>query len=182
MDEGVRGDGAVTNVLPWFLPGVAVSLVVATLAAPALARGLGSGRVPAWLLVVGLGIIVAATLTPLGVVVDDSAAIVRRCDFSRIGIAPWQDLVRLSDSSLNVALFIPLGVAVGLLPGSRRKWILVAAALLLPIAIEMLQLLAPILSRGCQSADVVDNLTGLVLGMVGATGARWPSAGQASRG
>lgn len=161
-----------THVLPWFLPGAAISVVVGLLAAPLVARGLRSGRGPAWLLVFGLGIVVAATLTPLGHAFEEPASILRRCDFSRIGFAPLSEYLRIDDTSLNVALLIPLGVAVGLLPGSQRKWVVVAAALLLPIGIETVQLLAPILSRGCQSADVVDNLTGLVIGMVGATGAR----------
>lgn len=169
------------DVLPWFVPGAAISLVAGLLTAPAIARGLRSGRGPAWLLVFGLGIIVAATLTPLGGF-EEPASILRTCDFSRIGFAPLREYLREPDTSLNVALFVPLGVALGLLPGSRRKWIVVGAAILLPVVIESLQLLAPVLSRGCQSADVFDNLTGLVLGMVGATGARWLYAGHDTRG
>ncbi|MEA2538592.1 MAG: hypothetical protein QOF11_2826 [Chloroflexota bacterium] len=169
------------DALPWFVPGAAISLVAGVVTAPAVARGLRAQRLPAWLLVFGLGIVLAATLTPVGGVFDDPAAIARTCDFSRIGIAPLGDLLRLGDTSLNVLLFVPLGIALGLLPGSRRKWIVVGAAILLPFAIETLQLLAPILARGCQSADVVDNLTGLVLGIVGATGARWLLAGPEAR-
>lgn len=167
------------HVLPWFLPGAAISLIIGLLTAPNVARGLRSGRGAAWLLVSGLGIVVAATLTPLGVEGEVPA---RGCDFSRMGIAPLGEFLRVDDASLNVALFIPLGVALGLLPGSRRKWIVVGAAILVPFVIEALQLLAPVLSRGCQSADVVDNLTGLVLGLVGATGARWLFVGQDTRG
>ena len=165
------------NVLPWFMPGAAISLVAGLLTAPAVGRALRSGRGPAWLLVFGLGIIVAATLTPLGHGFEEPASILRTCDFGRIGIAPLREYLRVGDISLNVALFIPFGVALGLLPGSRRKWYVVGAAILLPVVIETLQLLAPILSRGCQSADVVDNLTGLVIGMVGATGTRRLYAG-----
>jgi glycopeptide antibiotics resistance protein len=172
----------VTNVLPWFVPGAVISLLAGLLTAPAIARGLRSGRGPAWLLVFGLGIVIAATLTPLGRGFEERASILRTCDFSRIGLAPLREYFRVDDTSLNVVLFIPLGVAVGLLPGSRRKWVIVGAAILLPVAIETLQLLAPALSRGCQSADVVDNMTGLVLGMVGATGARWLYAGRDTRG
>jgi VanZ family protein len=166
----------VVNVVPWFLPGVALGALVGALAAPAVARGLRSGRGVAWLLVFGLGMIVAATLTPLDDPLAEPSSLLRTCDLGRIGLAPLDELVTINDTSLNVALFIPLGIALGLLPGSGRKWAVVAAAILLPFAIETLQLLAPFLSRGCQSADVVDNLTGLVVGMVAATGARWLSA------
>ena len=155
------------------MPGALIAAVAGLLTAPVVARGLRSARAPAWLLVFGIGVVIAATLTPLGVGFEEPVSIPRTCDLSRVGLAPLSEYFRLGDTSLNVALFMPLGVAVGLLPGSHRKWIVVAAAIVLPFAIETLQLLAPVLARGCQSADVVDNLIGLVLGMVGATGARW---------
>lgn len=163
------------NGLPWLLPGVAVAALVGALAAPAVAREMRCGRGVSWLLVFGLGIVIAATLTPLDEPLAEPASMLRTCDFRRIGLAPLDELVRINDSSLNVALFIPIGIALGLLPGSGRKWGVVAAAILLPFAIETSQLLAPFLARGCQSADVVDNLTGLVVGMVAATGAQWLS-------
>ena len=75
-------------------------------------------------------------------------------------------------SSLNVALFIPLGIAIGLVHVSRPWAALTFAAIALPFAIEAIQLVAPILDRGCQSADVVDNLTGLALGLLIGTGLR----------
>ena len=78
-------------------------------------------------------------------------------------------------------LFIPLGVAIGLVPGSRRKAVLTGLAVLLPIAIESAQLLLPILGRGCQSGDVFDNLTGLLLGWLIGTGARLSYAGVTPR-
>lgn len=168
-----------THVLPWFLPGAFISVIVGLLVAPTVARALHTGRGPAWLLVSGLGIVLAATLTPLGV---DSEVPARVCDFSRLGIAPIGEFLVIDDASLNVALFIPLGIALGLLTGSGRKWIVVAGAILLPFVIETLQLLAPALSRGCQSADVVDNLTGLVVGMIAATVARWVYAALGGRG
>jgi VanZ family protein len=58
-------------------------------------------------------------------------------------------------------------VAIGLFPRSRRTAAVVIAAIALPFAIETIQLLLPVLDRACESADVVDNLTGLVLGLGG---------------
>ena len=68
---------------------------------------------------------------------------------------------------LNVLLFMPLGVSIAFMPRSRLKVAVLVAAIALPFAIETTQLLLPILDRGCQSADVIDNLTGLVLGLAG---------------
>jgi glycopeptide antibiotics resistance protein len=66
----------------------------------------------------------------------------------------------------NVLLFIPLGAAIAFVPRSRRKVLLVAGGLTVPFVIEGLQLLVPALGRGCESADVFDNLLGLVIGLV----------------
>ncbi len=71
----------------------------------------------------------------------------------------------MNDTSLNYVLFIQLGVPLGLLPRSRRALGLVIVAFALPWAIEATQLLVPVLGRGCQSADVVDNSLGLLLGL-----------------
>ena len=69
---------------------------------------------------------------------------------------------------------MPLGFTIGLVPGSRRRNVLAVVAVAAPFAIETAQLLLPILGRGCQSADVFDNLTGLVVGWIVGAGARDP--------
>jgi len=69
------------------------------------------------------------------------------------------------DIVLNVLLFVPLGLMIGLAPGLRQRILLAVGALLTPFAIEAAQLLLPVLARGCQSADVADNVLGLVLGL-----------------
>lgn len=161
------------GVLPWFLPGVGLSLIVAVLIGARVGRWLSCSPLIAGLLIVSFAMVLAATITPLGTTSDPSEVVGPGCDLSRVGLAPLEDLWSLNDASLNVLLFVPLGVAIGLLPGSRRKLAVVVAALLSPVAIELLQLLVPVLGRGCQSADVIDNLTGLIVGMAGATAARW---------
>jgi glycopeptide antibiotics resistance protein len=157
------------HVLPWFLPGTALAAVVGLAAGRRLARALHTGYWVAVFLVIGLGMVIAATLTPLRGTFNPNA-IGGTCDLSRIGLAPLHDLLRFGDTSLNVALFIPLGAALGLVTRSRRKAILVIGAIALPFVIETTQLLVPALERGCQSADVFDNLTGLVIGLVIGTG------------
>jgi hypothetical protein len=65
------------------------------------------------------------------------------------------------------------GVAIGLFPRSRRTAAVVIAAIALPFAIETIQLLLPVLDRACESADVVDNLSGLGIGIGGGVVAGW---------
>ena len=84
-----------------------------------------------------------------------------------MGLAPLSEYLHLGGAtSLNVILFVPLGLAIGLLGRSPvTAWLLVGA-LASPVVIETIQSLAPMLGRGCQSRDVVDNLLGLGIGLV----------------
>lgn len=159
---------AVSDVLreyPGFLPGVIVSLVVSLAAAGIAGRSLGVRRSVGWLLVLGLGIIVAATLTPGRETADIGIATAGYCDLSRWRPAPLAWL-SVNDTSLNVYLFIPLGVAIGLLPRTRRKLALAVIALALSPSVEMVQSIVTVLGRACQSGDVVDNETGLLIGLL----------------
>ena len=151
------------NALPGFLPGVAASLAAAALAARPLATRLCTMRPIAFALVASVGVIASATLTPF---TGSPTPHPGSCDMTRIGPAPIQDLLRPGDVTGNVLLFVPLGVCLGLLPRSRVRTVLVAAAVAFPFAIEGTQLVLVPLNRACESADVADNLTGLVLGGV----------------
>ena len=77
----------------------------------------------------------------------------------------WTEYLRVNDTSLNVLLFIPLGTLIGVLPRSPYRVPILIAAIILPFAIEVLQLVISPLGRACQSADVFDNLLGLTLGL-----------------
>jgi hypothetical protein len=170
------------NVLPWLLPGLLASMAVGLAVSGWIGRRIGTGRVIAWGLFVGFGLVFAATLTPLRDGLDIGATM-GTCDFSRVGLASIDELLHVGDTSLNVLLFMPLGFALGLVPGSRRRNVLLALAILSPFAIETWQLLLPALGRGCQSADVFDNLSGLVIGLVIGAGARILGSGSgADRG
>ena len=165
-------EGAYGHLLPWFLPGTAVFVVLGLVLGRPLAQVLTTRYWIACAVVIGFGIIVSATLTPLNGQLNLAAA-GRACDFSRMGLAPIDDLLTVDDTSLNIAMFIPLGVALGLLARSRYKAGLIVAAVALPIVIETIQRLVPAIERGCQSADVFDNLTGLVVGLAIGTLAGW---------
>lgn len=166
-----------TNTLPWFGVGVALSAVVGLAASGRVGRALGIGRSVAWLLVMSLGLILSATLTPLYRASEHASAGAAVCDFARIGLAPVSQLLTVNEASLNVLLFVPLGAGIGLIPRSRTKLAIVALAIGVPFAIETIQLIVPFLNRACQSADIADNLTGLALGLaVGALAGRAAAA------
>lgn len=158
------------TVLPWLLPGLIFSAVIGLAACRRVAHTLRTGRAVAWAVVVAFGLVLFATLTPLDGVFELGVSGIRTCDMTRIGFAPVEELVHIGDTSLNVLLFIPLGLTLGLIPGSRVKAIFMGVAIVLPFAIETIQLLLPVLGRGCQSSDVFDNLTGLLIGCLIGTG------------
>jgi glycopeptide antibiotics resistance protein len=151
----------VLTFIPGLVPGSLLSAVVGAFLAPAFGRWLGSTALRAWFVLLGVGIVLSATLTPLN---EGGQLPLGSCDFSRVHLAPLADLLRVSSASLNVILLVPLGVAVGLLPPGRRTTGVLIVALALPFMVEVVQSLAP-LGRGCQTADMVDNLLGLVLGL-----------------
>ena len=151
---------------PGLWPGLALSIVVGYLARDRLSQAFGVTRFVAWALVVGVGLIVAATLTPSYEALRFGAQGSGTCDFGRVTLAPMAEILEFGDTGLNVVLFVPLGLALGLVPRSRTKTKLIIAAVALPFAIETLQLALTSLGRTCQSADVIDNLTGLVVGLV----------------
>ncbi len=108
--------------------------------------------------------VLAATVPPDGDGIHRGLSTLGTCDFGRIGPAPFNQYVHLSETGLNVILFVPLGLAVGLLKRTRAR--AVVAVLALPLAIEAVQASVPMLGRGCQSGDVVDNLFGLGIGFM----------------
>jgi glycopeptide antibiotics resistance protein len=156
-----------SEMLPWFLPGVAIWVAVALAVGGRVGRALGVRRAISVALLVNLGIILSATLTPLRGALEFGAVGSGSCDFSRVGFAPLREAFRLGDTSLNVLLFVPLGVSIAFIPRSRLKTAFVVAAIALPFVIETTQLLVLWLDRACESADVVDNLTGLAIGLGG---------------
>lgn len=156
--------GSFLNSTPWIWPALALATSASLVAFRPVARILRAPRLVAFLLLLSLGGIVALTLTPG----DDAFApwlhpecfvrIVRPIGFERV--------LNLGERGLNVVLFVPLGLSLGLLPRSRAKVGLTAVAIVLPFVIEGIQFVVPALARSCNTVDVIDNLTGLGLGLV----------------
>lgn len=155
-----------------FGPGVIVSVVVSLATGGWAGRRLGVGRLHGTALVLSLGVILSATVTPSHDALVHGAVGSGACDLSRIGPASLGELVWPSETLLNILLFVPLGVAIGLCPWARPTFVVAASAFVLPFAIELIQMIALQFGRECQSADIFDNLTGLTLGIVAAIAAR----------
>jgi glycopeptide antibiotics resistance protein len=153
------------QILPWFLPGVGLALLCGLLFRERIAFALQIRAAYAVVLVVSLGATLAATLTPLYGVFEGIPG-AHGCDFSRLGFVPLGLLLHVNDESMNILLFVPLGLSIALVPPSRRRTLLALGAMALPVLIEATQLLVPMLDRGCESGDVIDNLTGLGVGGV----------------
>lgn len=159
--------------LPLLLPGIVISVIVSVATSGRAARALGTRRFVAGLLILSAGLILTITLSPLAEECACDPNVVGACDLSRIGLAPLDEVLDVNTTSLNILMFMPLGLAVGLLPGSRRRTAILIGAIALPFVIEAIQALVPPLERACESADVVDNLTGLAIGLlVGAAATR----------
>ncbi len=157
--------------LPRSLLAVIVAFGLALVLCGWVARRLGTSRVVAWLLLAAIFVILAATLMPSRSALEPGVSGMLPCDLSRIGPATLATYLLVGDPTLNVLLFIPLGVVIGQLDGRQHRGQLAAAAALLPLGIELVQALVEPLGRACEGGDVFDNLAGLAIGL--AIGFAW---------
>ncbi|WP_316752016.1 VanZ family protein [Streptomyces herbicida] len=157
---------AVLHATPLFWPGTLFSALAAVLCRHPLGRRLGATPFAAFLLVFSLGGIVTLTLLPNldGHYIDNV----------RYAEPAWQtswhiprlaELAAINQQSLNVALFVPLGVAIARLRPRVRAVLTAAAAAVLPFGIEATQYALPWLLRAADSQDIASNLLGLALGL-----------------
>jgi len=149
-----------------FWPGVFLTTVLAAILGGRVARRLRTVAPVGFLLVFGIGLIVSATLTPSRDALRFGALGNPTCDTTRIGLVPLDAVLHFRDPAFNLALYLPLGLAIGLLPGGRARRGLIAFGLLLSPAIELTQLVVRPLGRACQTSDMSDNLTGLLVGLL----------------
>jgi len=165
-EGAMLGLGSGADSIPLLLPGLILSVVIALLAGGRVGRALGVGPVAGWLLIVSIGLVVVATLTPQAAALEIGHAGSGTCNLARFSFASLEEYGSGHEATGNVLLFVPLGVAIGWLPRSRPKAVLLALAIALPFVVETTQMLLPVLDRACESADVVDNLLGLATGLV----------------
>lgn len=165
-----------------FFPGLAISLVVSLAFGRRVGLMLRTRPILGFALVMALGVALSATVTPSHDALARGLVGTGTCDFTRFGLPTRNQLAWPGEIVLNILLFLPLGFAIGLSPPSRAKLVVLVLAYFLPFAIEVVQLVAIPLGRECQSGDVIDNLTGLTLGIVVATAARWIKTARSETG
>lgn len=151
---------------PGFIPGAFIALAIAVTLNGWISKLLHIGRMLAASIIICLGVIVSATLTTGSESAFFESSNYISCDLTRISLIPLHTLLTFNESSLNIILFIPLGLVIGLLPKSTCKTLVLAFAFILPFIIEIIQFSIPEINRTCQSADVVDNLSGLGIGLI----------------
>ena len=123
-------------------------------------------RLTAWFLLFSIGLVLAAVATPIRPPVGLDLAIQRPCDLGRRWFATFPEITALTDVTMNIGIYLPAGVAIAMLPISRRSAVAVAGVIALPAFVEALHYGVPVLGRGCQSADAIDSLTGLAIGLL----------------
>lgn len=89
------------------------------------------------------------------------------CAFDAKGLLPGRALLSHSGTRmLNVLIAVPMGFLAVLRRGRSRAY-QVAAVVIAPLAVEGAQWILPQLGRSCSSMDAGDNLTGVVVGLLG---------------
>jgi hypothetical protein len=158
------------------LPGLVVTVVAGLLLGRPVGRRLGVRGILGFALVMGFGIALSATVTPSHEALEHGIRGSGTCDIYRTVLPSRYELAWPGEALLNILLFVPLGMAIGLCPPSRAKLVVVGLAYALPFAVEAIQLVVVQLGRECQSADVVDNLVGLTLAIAAANLVRWTAS------
>lgn len=149
---------------PRLLVGLPAALLVAVLAGRRVAAATDCNRFTGFVLAFSVTAILVITLLPMPP--TDGPLEGPRCLIPGLYAFRSGELFRIDDVSLNVVMFVPLGIAVAWLPPSSRRRVL-ALAIALPWVVEGIQLVVPALGRTCQSVDITTNLLGLAIGLVG---------------
>lgn len=145
---------------PWAPVGLLLAAAVAVLLAYPVSRLLKSNPIIVGLLLASVGFALVFTLTPtVGEVYNAGHCYLKFSQPTRA------DLVAPTDVSLNILLFLPTGILIVLL---RPLGAIVATAVLvmiIPVAVEWIQLVQTDLGRTCSALDIATNELGLLIGL-----------------
>ena len=151
---------AMWRATPWAPVGIAVTVVVALVAARPVGRWLRTSAIGTLLWLLILGCVLTLTATP-----GLSYFAARSCALGLVSPLPARELFALGEESLNVWMFVPLAL-MATLPRSRRATrVALCVTFALPVVLEVLQWALPAMGRACQASDIVNNLTGAVIGV-----------------
>nr|WP_204031518.1 VanZ family protein [Sinosporangium siamense] len=140
----------------WLLVGVLVALFLVTVPFGVLWATRRKGpRTPVVLFALAASIVLAATLTPVGL----GDAQWRYCTVT----SPWDGVLNES-GMLNVVLFMPFTLFLTLI--TSRPAMSAATGAVSSVAIETVQALAPHLGRLCDTSDIAANTLGAMGGSV----------------
>jgi len=142
---------------PWVIPALIVTLVVSLLLHRWLARRFRTAPWFVLALMLCIGAILSITITP-GIWNPSHS-----CSL-KVAFPHPSDLFSFSERSLNIWLFVPLGLTIAATPRRRVGVFFFACAMAMPFMIEGFQHFVPDIGRTCQLTDVINNLTGLFLG------------------
>jgi glycopeptide antibiotics resistance protein len=147
---------------PWAIPGSLLVLATAAWASRGLARTLRASRLYAFGFAASLGTALLFTLSPS----LDAGPGRHRFASLEVTLDTFRNLGGINETTLNVALFVPLGLLAALHRTRSVRIPLIAAASAIPLVIEATQYALPSLGRsGFQMNDVIANLLGVTLGL-----------------
>ncbi|MCT1552158.1 VanZ family protein [Brevibacterium casei] len=161
------------HALPYALPAFGIGLAIAFVVATHLARRLGERRVPIFCWLSSLALVASLTLTPSGHARSAEAAL------PSSGVWIWAlpnlgAFAGVNWQSMNLLMFLPLGIACGLL--TRRSTIAwgTVAAFAVSVLVELIQYAAPVLARSqFNSATVLIGWMGIIGGLTVTLILRW---------
>ena len=157
--------GLIMKALPWAAPSVVAGAILGLMTMAVFPRRRSaSDRIGFALLTWCLTVALVVTLSPVR---NDYFGVPSiGCDWSIWRPLDYHYWFRSGSRPPNVWLFLPAGVGVMLLDRWGKKLFGAMVLGALPPAIELIQDRYPQLKRSCSSQDVIDNWTGLALGVV----------------
>ncbi|MEV7186259.1 hypothetical protein [Kitasatospora sp. NPDC093102] len=153
---------AVLGGMPMFWPGLLLSLVPAALLNRPVGRLLRAHWVVGFVLLLGLGGVVTATLLPEAFELSEDA--VRQCALEGGRPRSPYELLHVRHIELKLATYAPVGFAAALAGTRRRAAVALLGAAALPFAVSAVQYALPAIGRNCDVQDVWDGVQGVALG------------------